>query len=128
MADEPLDPYMQRACIHDLLDELNGCVEDCLNKRDYDRYLRLMSRAERLAGAAADYGYDLMRPLAERLATVLHLLNRGKRRFLIRKYLTNPDSVNLDELDEALDLYPMDSAEHREDIERVERKMKGRSF
>jgi hypothetical protein len=51
-----------------------------------------------------------------------------RRRFLIRKYLTNPQSVDPSELSEALDLYPKDSAEHREDLERVRAKMTDPSF
>jgi hypothetical protein len=88
----------------------------------------LLTRAERLTRLAADCGYDLLRPLAEHWGAMLYEVHRARRRFLIRKYLTYPDSVNPDELAEALDLYPEDSAEHREDLARVKRAMADPSF
>lgn len=125
---EPKDPAMQREALEDLRTEFYTCLEDCIKQVDPDRTLALMTRAERLTRLAADCGYDLMRPLQEHWAAMLYQVHRSRRRFLIRKYLTNPDSVNPDELAEALDLYPTDSAEHREDLERVRAKMADPSF
>ena len=128
VTDKPLDPAMQRDVLHDLNEEFHRCLADCLRQDDPDQFLRLMTRAERLARGAADYGYDLMRPMQERWAAILYQVHRARRRFLIRKYLTNPRSVNPDELAEALDLYPADSPEHREDLERVSAAMEDPSF
>jgi hypothetical protein len=128
VTDKPIDPAMQRDVLDDLNEEFHRCLEDCIRQDDPDRCLRLWTRAERLARGAADYGYDLLRPTQERWAAILYQVHRARRRFLIRKYLTNPRSVNPDELAEALDLYPTDSPEHREDLERVHAKMADPSF
>ena len=128
VTDKPLDPAMQRDVLHDLNEEFHRCLADCLRQDDPDRTLVLMTRAERLTRLAADCGYDLMRPLQEHWSAMLYEVHRSRRRFLIRKYLTNPDSVNPDELAEALDLYPDNSPEHREDLERVRAKMADPSF
>jgi hypothetical protein len=122
------DPEMQRAVLKDLRDEFYRCLEDCVKQVDPDRTLALMTRAERLTRLAADCGYDLLRPLQEHWGAMLYEVHRSRRRFLIRKYLSDPHSVNPDELAEALDLYPTDSAEHREDLEHVNAKMKDPSF
>jgi hypothetical protein len=104
-------------------------LEDCVAKGDYgERCDKLMVRADYLMRACVDVGHELMRPAAEHHAAILHLLNRAQRRWLIRRYLTNPASVDRDELVKALDLYPEDSAEHREDLEHVKAKIADQSF
>ena len=125
---KPKGLAMQRDALQDLRDEFYRCLEDCVRQHDPDRCLRLMTRAERLTRLAADCGYDLMRPMQEHCAAMLYQVHRARRRFLIRKCLTNPHSVNPDELAEALDLYPADSPEHREDLERVRVAMADPSF
>jgi hypothetical protein len=128
VTDKPLDPAMQRDVLHDLNEEFHRCLADCLRQDDPDRTLALMTRAERLTRLAADCGYDLMRPMQEHWAAMLYQVHRARRRFLIRKYLSDPHSVNPDELAEALELYPDDSPEHQEDLERVRRAMTDPSF
>jgi hypothetical protein len=96
-------------------------------KKDEERLDALMAKAVHLASACADFGYDLMRPMAEHHAAILHLLNRAERRYLIRRYLTG-HSVDPDKLAKAVNLYPEDSPEHREDLERVHANIKDRKF
>jgi hypothetical protein len=122
------DPKMQHAVLEDLREEFYRCLEDCVKQVDPDRFLALLTRAERLTRLAAEGGYDLLQPLHEHWAAMLYEVHRSRRRFLLRKYFTNPDSVNPDELAEALDLYPEDSAEHQEDLEKVRAKMADPSF
>jgi hypothetical protein len=126
--DKPIDPDNQREVMDLLTEELCRSLEDCIKEKDYDRYDALMVRADHLMRAFVDRGYDLMRPMAEWHAAISHLMNRAERRFLIRKYLTNPDSVDRGELRKALDLYWSNSAEHREDLEHVHAKIKDPKF
>jgi hypothetical protein len=125
---EPKDPAMQKEVLQEIREEFYQCLEDCVKQRDPDRSLRLMTRAERLTRHAIDCGYDMLRPMQEHWAAMLYEVHRARRRFLIRKWLTNPGSVDPDEFAEALDLYPEDSAEHREDLKRVKAKMADPSF
>ena len=122
------DPAMQREALEDLRGEFYLCLEDCVRERNAERFERLLTKAERLTRYAAECGYDLLRPLNEHWASMLHQVLRARRRFLIRKWFVNPGSVNPEELNEALDLYPEDSPAHREDLERVRAKMANPSF
>jgi hypothetical protein len=127
VADEPLDPDNQRECMEALTEEFCLSLEDCVKNHDMERVDALMARADHLMQACVDFGYELMRPMAEHHAAILHQLNRAERRYLIRRYLTG-HSVDPAKWREALDLYPTDSPEHREDLERVHAKIKDPKF
>jgi hypothetical protein len=110
-----------------LTEEFCLSLEDCIKKHDHDRFVALMVRADYLMQACVDGGCDLMRPMAEHHAAILHRLNRAERRYLIRRYLTG-HIVDPGKLRKALDLYPEDSPERREDLERVHAKIKDPKF
>jgi hypothetical protein len=120
-----IDEGEQRLVFTDLMGEFLACLEDAAVRwPNAERCEVLMTRAEYLMRGYVSMGHKLLRPMQESLAAQLHLIHRAHRRWVIRRYLTDENSVYPNELVKALELLPTNTpelnAEFEEDLDRAE--------
>jgi hypothetical protein len=119
------DKDEQWAVFTDFMGEFLACLEDAAVRwPNAERCETLMTRAEHLMRGYVGIGHELLRPMQENLAAILHQVHRAHRRWTIRRYLTDENSVYPNELVKALELLPTNTpelkAEFEEDLDRAE--------
>jgi hypothetical protein len=125
VAKREIDREEQRLVFTEFMGEFLACLEDAAVRwPNAERCEVLMTRAEYLMRGYVGLGHELLRPMQENLAAILHQVHRAHRRWVIRKYLTNQNSVYPNELVKALELLPTNTpelkAEFEQDLDRAE--------